>query len=147
MTTISKTRILVVDDDVLLLQEVRRHLEKFGYEVSTAVDGRTALSLAKSTPLDLVVLDINFPDGRPNRERSIDGIEVLRSLRDSCNVPVLMLSSTNISAVKVMTLAIGADDYMPKPFDLQELSARIEAILRRTRGKTQEEDVLSFRRL
>jgi len=147
LTKASKGKILVVDDDARLLQEVKAHLEKLGYEVATAADGRVALSLAKSMEFDLVVLDINFPDIKTKRERSIDGIEVLRMLRDSGNVPILMLSSTIISAVKVMALTIGADDYVPKPFDLHELSARIEAILRRSRDEVQREKLLSFRRL
>jgi len=143
----SKSRILVVDDDQKLLREVKDYLEKLGYEVETATDGRSALALAKSMELDLVVLDINFPDTLRQNERSIDGIEVLHMLRDSSNVRILMLSSTNISAVKVMALTIGADDYVPKPFNLQELGARVEAILRRSREKTQEDELLNFRRL
>ncbi len=143
----SKTKILVADDDVNLLAEVKPHLEKLGYEVVTAVNGRAALAAARSMELDLVVLDINFPAVKANSARSIDGIEILRQLRDSGTVPVLMLSSTNISAVKVMTLAIGADDYVPKPFDLPELSARIEAILRRSRHEAPGDKVLGFSRL
>ena len=139
MTKSSKTKILVVDDDLKVLRDVQKHLEKLGYDVETASDGRSALAIAKSMALDLVVLDINFPDVKTNKERSIDGIEVLRMLRDTGNVPILMLSSTNISAVKVMALTIGADDYVPKPFDLQELGARIEAILRRSRDERQGE--------
>lgn len=147
MQNTSKSRILVVDDDQNLLREVEDYLEKLGYEVETATDGRSALALAKSMEFDLVVLDINFPDSLTQKERSIDGIEILHMLRDSSNVRIIMLSSTNISAVKVMALTIGADDYVPKPFILQELGARIEAILRRSRGKTQEDELLSFRRL
>jgi DNA-binding response OmpR family regulator len=143
----SKHKILVVDDDIKLLRDVQQHLEKQGYEVATAADGRSALSLAKSKIFDLVVLDINFPDDKKNRERSIDGIETLRMLRDSDNIPILMLSSTNISAVKVMALTIGADDYVAKPFELQELGARIEAILRRTKDEAQGDKILNFRRL
>lgn len=147
MTTISKTKILVVDDDRPLLRKVRPHLEKLGYEVETAEDGLSALKLAQSMSPDLVVLDLNFPDSEKARSRSVDGIEVLRRLRESGHVAVLMLSTTNISAVKVMALSIGADDYMSKPFELQELGARIEAILRRTGRELPGERVLSFRRL
>ncbi len=147
LTRNSKTKILVVDDDVNLLAEVKPHLEKLGYEVITAADGRDALAAARSMELDLVVLDINFPDTKAKNRRPMDGIEVLHLLRDMSNVPVLMLSSTNISAVKVMTLAIGADDYVAKPFDLPELSARIEAILRRSRHELPGDKVLSFSRL
>jgi DNA-binding response OmpR family regulator len=142
-----KGKILVVDDDVNLLAEVKSHLEKLGYEVVTAADGRAALGAARSMELDLVVLDINFPDVKANSARSIDGIEVLRQLRDSDTVPVLMLSTTNISAVKVMALAIGADDYVSKPFELPELTARIEAILRRAKHGAPGDKVLSFSRL
>jgi DNA-binding response OmpR family regulator len=138
---------LVVDDDLQLLRDIQQHLEKLGYEVAIASDGRSALALAKSTAFDLVVLDINFPDVTTRNGRSIDGIEVLRALRDAGTVPILMLSSTNISAVKVMALTLGADDYVPKPFDLQELSARIEAILRRSRDDVQGDKVLNFQRL
>jgi DNA-binding response OmpR family regulator len=125
----SKSKILLVDDDPQLLREVQAHLETLGYEVATASDGLGGLKVARSMLPDLVVLDINFPDSQTARNRSIDGIDVLRRLRDSGNVPVLMLSSCSIAAVKVMALTIGADDYLAKPFDLQELSARIAAIL------------------
>ena len=147
MTTVSKTKILVVDDDRQLLRVVRSHLEKLGYEVATAEDGLSALKLAQSMSPDLVVLDINFPDSKKSRSRSVDGVEVLRRLRESGSVPILMLSTTNISAVKVMALSIGADDYVSKPFEVQELGARIEAILRRTGHELPGERVLSFRRL
>lgn len=147
MTDSKKSRILVVDDDTEILRDVKSYLVKLGYEVSTALDGRSALALAKTVQFDLVVLDINFPELTIRRDRSIDGIEVLRLLRDEGSVPVLMLSSTNIASVKVMALTLGADDYVPKPFDLRELGARIEAILRRCGGETTEGKVLSFQRL
>ena len=147
MKASSGNKILVVDDDLQLLGSIQNHLEKLGYEVAVAADGRTALALAKAGAMDLVVLDITFPDVDAHNQRAIDGIEVLRALRDAGNVPVLMLSSTNISAVKVMALTLGADDYGPKPFDLPELSARIEAILRRSRDDVQGDKTLSFVRV
>ena len=147
MTTTTKTRILLVDDDQKVLREIRSHLEKLGYEVASAEDGFSALKLAQSISPDLVVLDINFPESPTSQKLTVDGIEVLRRLRESGSVPVLMLSATNISAVKVMALSIGADDYVSKPFDIQELGARIEAILRRTGQEEPGERVLSFRRL
>lgn len=147
MITTSKTKILVVDDDRQVLREVRAHLERLGYEVTTAEDGLSALKLAQSTAPDLVVLDINFPDFKNSRSHTLDGVEVLRRLRESGRIPILMLSTTNISAVKVMALSIGADDYVSKPFELQELGARIEAILRRSGHELPGERVLSFRRL
>jgi DNA-binding response OmpR family regulator len=146
LTTIPKTKIMVVDDERQLLQEVRSHLEKLGYEVGTAEDGLSALKLAETMAPDLVVLDINFPDFPKARSRSVDGVEVLRRLRESGNVPILMLSTTNISSVKVMALSIGADDYVSKPFELQELDARIKAILRRTGHELPAERVLNFSR-
>jgi two-component system alkaline phosphatase synthesis response regulator PhoP len=147
LTTATKTKILLVDDDQTVLREIRSHLERLGYEVSSAEDGASALSLANSTLPNLVVLDINFPESKTSKKLTIDGIEVLQRLRESGNVPVLMLSATNIAAVKVMALGIGADDYVSKPFDIQELGARIEAILRRTDHYLPAERVLSFRRL
>jgi len=147
LTKALKSRILIVDDDSKLLEEVKPYLENVGYEVATATDGSVALALTKSTDFDLVVLDINFPDAKTGEKRSIDGIDVLRALRESGSVPVLMLSSTNISAVKVMALSVGADDYVSKPFQLEELGARIEAILRRTNQELPGERVLTFHRL
>ena len=147
MTEAKKSKILVVDDDADVQREVKKHLEKLGYDVKTAADGRAALTLAKSESFDLVVLDINFPELSIRQNRSIDGIEVLRLLRDEGSVPVLMLSSTNIASVKVMALTLGADDYVPKPFDLHELTARIQAILRRSGSDQAEDGILSFRRL
>jgi DNA-binding response OmpR family regulator len=147
LTTASKTKILLVDDDLQLVKEVRSYLEKLGYEVATAADGISALSLAQSMSPDLVVLDINFPEPKRSRNRAVDGVEVLRRLRESGSVPILMLSATNISAVKVMALSIGADDYVSKPFEVQELGARIEAILRRAGHEALAERVLRFRRL
>ncbi len=147
MTRSEKIKILVIDDDQQLLREVRVHLEKLGYEVSTGEDGFTALKLTQTLSPDLIVLDINFPDSMESRNQSLDGVEVLRRVRESSNVPVLMLSITTVSTIKVMALSMGADDYLSKPFDMQELSARIESILRRSRPKMPREQVLRFRRL
>lgn len=147
MMDTKRIKILVVDDDADVLRDVKRHLEALSYDVRTAADGRAALALAKSVQFDLIVLDINFPELSIRKDRAIDGIEVLRMIRDEGSVPVLMLSSTNISSVKVMALTLGADDYVPKPFDLRELGARIEAILRRSGGEAVEDKILSFRRL
>jgi DNA-binding response OmpR family regulator len=143
----TRRKILVVDDDAAVLREVKSHLEKAGYDADTASDGRTALNLAQANVYELVVLDINFPPHKTSNARSIDGIEVLRQLREAGPVPVVMLSSTNISAVKVMALTLGADDYVAKPFELPELSARIDAVLRRTLHETPGERVLAFKRL
>ena len=140
-------KILVVDDDLRILRDIRKYLAKQGYEVLVAADGRTALETLKSNSVDLVILDLNFPNAHTKQSRAIDGIDVLRELQGARKVAVLMLSSTNISAVKVMALTIGADDYVSKPFEMPELGARIEAILRRTTAPPSKERVLSYRRL
>ncbi len=142
-----KSTILVVDDDQQLLREVSGRLGKLGYIADTAEDGATAIAKAKTLDPDLVVLDISFSDGRNPQEHSVDGIEVLRRLRESGTTPVLMLSATSIPSVKVMALSIGADDYLTKPFDLDELVARVEAILRRTQSERPGVEVLTFSRL
>ena len=146
MTT-TKSSILVVDDDPQLLGEVKSYLTKTGYEVTTTDSGTTALKIIQSACPDLVVLDIVFGDSKKTGKRAMDGVEVLRRLRETDNVPVLMLSSTNITAVKVMALGIGADDYLSKPFDLAELGARIDAILRRDKQELPGEKTLHYRRL
>lgn len=144
---ISKNRILVVDDDLQLLRKVKSYLEKSGYEVATAEDGPSALKKMEALAPTLVVLDIVFPESKKTGSRSMDGVEILRRLRELDAVPILMLSASNITAVKVMSLRIGADDFLSKPFELEELGARIEAILRRTEHELPGEQVLTFRRL
>lgn len=147
MKSATKLKILLVDDDVELLEEVRTYLEHQRYDVVVATEGRAAIAYAQSTEFDLVVLDINLLSNKSRNELSMDGIEVLRILRESGSVPVLMLSATNIPSVKVMTLTLGADDYVPKPFDLHELEARIQAILRRAGQDTLGDRILSFSHL
>jgi len=143
----TKNSILVVDDDPQLLGEVKAYLTKAGYEVATADSGTTALKIIQSACPDLVVLDIVFGDSKKTGKRSMDGVEMLRRLRETDNVPVLMLSSTNATAVKVMALGIGADDYMSKPFEPSELGARIDAILRRDKQTSPGEQKLNYRRI
>lgn len=92
------------------------HLQKLGYDVATAEDGTSAMSLARTTLADLVVLDVYFPESHTLRRLTVGGIEVLRRLCESGNVLVLMLSTTNISTVKVMALSMAADDYVSKHF-------------------------------
>ena len=143
----SKSKILIVDDDHELLRDTRGRLSRLGYIVDTAEDGATALTKINTIEADLVVLDISFSEGKTSPKPSIDGIEVLRRLRESGTIPVLMLSATSIPSVKVMALSIGADDYLTKPFDFDELVARVEAILRRTRSEQAGFEVLTFSRL
>lgn len=117
------TGILVVDDDPHLLKALRITLQAHGYSVDTAPDGRSALLAAARNPPGLVVLDLGLPD--------MDGAAVLTELRRWSSAPVLVLSARHGSADKVDALDAGADDYITKPFGLEELLARLRALLRR----------------
>lgn len=118
-----RTSVLVVDDDPHLLKALRITLQAHGYAVETASDGGTALRAASHRPPDLMVLDLGLPD--------LDGAEVLRELRRWSSLPVLVLSARHGSSDKVDALDAGADDYITKPFGLDELLARLRALLRR----------------
>ncbi len=133
------TRILVVDDEQSIVRTVQAYLEEQGYSVQTAADGLAALKAARVFRPDLVVLDIMLP--------GLDGIEVLRRLRQESDVYVLMLTARADEMDKVVSLTMGADDYLVKPFSPRELVARVKAILRRGRGGAHEEAALLFRRL
>ncbi len=125
----SKHRILVVDDDEDIRLLVRELLERAGYEVVEAADGREALKLMYSTPPALVLLDITMPD--------LDGYQTLERIRDLSDVPVAMLTARSQELEKVRGLSAGADDYIAKPFGRQELLARVQALLRRTGGRSE----------
>jgi two-component system response regulator MprA len=116
-------RILVVDDDHQILSVLRRGLAFEGYAVDIAENGEKALAIALQTPPDLVVLDIMMP--------GMDGIEVTKRLRQGSDVPVLLLTAKAATSDKVAGLDSGADDYLIKPFSLDELLARVRALLRR----------------
>ncbi|MBN1230438.1 MAG: response regulator transcription factor [Anaerolineales bacterium] len=117
-------RILIIEDDEAILAFLRRGLAYDGYTVDTAVDGQTGLILARDNPPDLVVLDWMLP--------GMDGLEVCRRLRSGGAVPILMLTARTSVTDRVQGLDAGADDYLVKPFNLDELMARIRALLRRT---------------
>lgn len=127
-------RVLVVDDDPQILSFLRRALTYDGYAVETATDGVEALMKAQGHELDLVVLDIMMP--------GIDGLEVCRTLRRSSDVPILLLTAKGTVSDRVEGLDTGADDYLVKPFDFDELLARIRALLRRR--EPQEGDLLKY---
>ncbi len=118
-------RILIIEDDEAILTFLRRGLAYDGYQVDTAIDGQTGLLQARDNPPDLVVLDWMLP--------GLDGLEVCRRLRQGGPMPILMLTARETVNDRVQGLDAGADDYMIKPFDLDELLARIRALLRRTR--------------
>jgi len=132
-------RILLIEDDPRLAGLVTEYLGEAGFVVSTAATGRAGLDRIGREPYDAVVLDLMLPD--------IDGLEVCRHLRaSSSEVPVLMLTARGDTMDRVVGLEIGADDYMPKPFEPRELLARLRAILRR-RPSARGSDVLRFGRL
>jgi len=132
-------RILVVDDELTLLNSVRAYLEQEGYDVQTVTDGRTALQVAREFQPDLVILDIMLPE--------IDGLEVLRQLRQSSDVYIIMLTAKADEADKVIGLGMGADDYVTKPFSPRELVARVKAALRRLGGRQRGQPELVSRRM
>ncbi len=115
--------ILVVDDEQSILDLARLYLEKEGYRVATATDGKQALQKHQELHPDLLVLDLMLPE--------LDGLEVCRRIRQSASTPILMLTARNDDIDKIVGLELGADDYLTKPFNPRELTARIKAILRR----------------
>ena len=125
-----KPNILVVDDDPNICRLVTLYLEKEGYEVRTADRGDDAVNEFFRMPPDLMVLDVMLP--------GLDGYQVLRSIRKSSVIPVIMLTARDETFDKVLGLELGADDYITKPFDAKELVARIKAVLRRTQGGEEE---------
>ncbi|HZS94937.1 MAG TPA: response regulator transcription factor [Chloroflexota bacterium] len=128
------TEVLVIEDDEAISDLLRRGLAYEGYKVSVANDGPGGLLLARDAPPDLVVLDLMLP--------GLDGLEVCRRLRAAGDVPILVLTARGTVADRIAGLDSGADDYMVKPFSIDELLARVRALLRRT-GPS-EESVLQF---
>jgi DNA-binding response OmpR family regulator len=117
--------LLMIDDDTELLRLVKLAMESHGFEIKTAASGRAGLEIFQSDPADLVILDIMMP--------GMDGHAVCKKLRERSNVPILFLTARGHVQARVEGLMLGADDYLVKPFDMKELAARIEALLRRTR--------------
>ena len=120
----SKTCILVVDDETSIIKFVKSNLENQSYKVLTAINGAEALQTFELELPDLVILDIMMP--------VMDGFEVCRRLREWSQAPIIMLSANSDEADKVKCLNLGADDYITKPFGVSELTARVKAVLRRT---------------
>jgi len=131
-------RILLIEDDRRLAEMLSEYLGEAGYRVSVAGDGRTGLSRLGSEPYDALVLDLMLPD--------MDGLEVCRQLRAFSDAPVLMLTARGDAMDRVVGLEVGADDYLPKPFEPRELLARLRAILRR-RDPARSSNILRFGRL
>lgn len=119
--------ILIVEDHKEIADLVRLHLRDAGYRASSVGDGRTALANIRSSPCDLVILDLMLPD--------MDGLELCQQLRAHADyTPILMLTSKSSEADRILGLELGADDYLTKPFSILELLARVKAILRRVRS-------------
>lgn len=116
-------RVLVVDDEKLLVKGIKFNLENDGYQVDAAFDGAQALAMFRTQKYDIIILDLMLPE--------IGGLEVCRKIRETSNVPVIMLTAKSEEVDKLIGFEYGADDYVSKPFDILELKARIRAILRR----------------
>ncbi len=119
-----KERILIIEDDEAILKVLRRGLIYEGYQVDTATEGQSGLAMAHDEHPDLIILDWMLP--------GMDGLDVCRRLRSSGNTPILMLTAKDTIQDRVQGLDAGADDYLVKPFELDELFARVRALLRRT---------------
>jgi DNA-binding response OmpR family regulator len=117
-------KVLVVDDEKLIVKGIRFSLEQDGMEVTCAYDGEEALKLATEFKFDMILLDIMLP--------KMDGFEVCQHIRDFSNVPIVMLTAKGDDMDKILGLEYGADDYITKPFNILEVKARIKAIMRRT---------------
>jgi len=118
--------ILVVDDEPKIVQLVRDYLERAGYAVRTAGDGKAALALARRERPDLIVLDLGLPE--------LDGLDVTRELRKTSDAPIIMLTARGEESDKLVGLELGADDYITKPFSPKELVARVRVVLRRAQN-------------
>ena len=117
-------KVLVVDDEKLIVKGIRFSLEQDGFEVTCAYDGEEALEYAKETEYDIILLDLMLP--------KLTGLEVCQQIRGFSNVPIIMLTAQGEDMGKILGLEYGADDYITKPFNILEVKARIKAILRRT---------------
>jgi len=123
-------KVLIVEDEAVLLDALRYNLSRQGYQVHTAADGRSALLVARRERPDLILLDVMLP--------GLDGLEVCRILRQEMSAPILMLTARAEEVDRVIGLEVGADDYIVKPFSMRELLARVKAALRRVRLTRQE---------
>lgn len=124
-------KILVVDDEKLLVKGIKFNLENEGYEVVGLYDGEEAVSLARTGGFDLIILDLMMP--------RVDGLEACRRIREFSSVPIIMLTARSEDTDKLIGFEYGADDYMTKPFNIMELKARIRAITRRVAAQNQKQ--------
>ena len=125
-------KVLVVDDEKLIVKGIRFSLEQDGMEVTCAYDGEEALHLAQENKFDMILLDIMLP--------KMDGFEVCQAIREFSNMPIVMLTAKGDDMDKILGLEYGADDYITKPFNILEVKARIKAIMRRTAASEPKEE-------
>jgi DNA-binding response OmpR family regulator len=135
----AKNRILVVDDEPKITDVLKMYLEREGFQVASAANGKDAIDRAASYRPDLIILDLNLPD--------IDGLEVHRNVRRQSNVPVIMLTGRGEEVDRVVGLELGADDYVTKPFSAREIVARVKAVLRRQGAETASPATLTVGRM
>lgn len=133
-------KILIVDDDVNICELLKLYLEKNGFETAVVNDGLSATQYAEAKDIDLILLDIMLP--------GLDGWQVCREIRKKSDVPIIMLTAKGETFDRVLGLELGADDYIPKPFDTKEVVARVKAVLRRsTSQKEPQQKQVSFDKL
>ena len=128
-------KILVVDDEKRIVEILKAYLERDGYRVIAAYDGRSALELARNNSPDLIILDLMLPE--------ISGWDVCRTLRKESDVPIIMLTARDETTDKIVGLELGADDYVTKPFDPKELVTRVRTVIRRSEGGMASKPVLN----
>ena len=128
-------KVLVVDDEKLIVKGIRFSLEQEGMEVDCAYDGEEAYNMAKEKEYDMILLDVMLP--------KMDGFEVCQAIREFSDMPIIMLTAKGEDMDKILGLDYGADDYITKPFNILEVKARIKAIMRRTSGGAKKEVVSS----
>ena len=129
-------KILVVDDEKVLVKGIKFNLENEGYQVETGSDGQEAVEKARVGQFDLIILDLMMP--------KIDGLQACMKIREFSNVPIIMLTARSEDADKIIGFECGADDYITKPFNILEVKARIRALLRRA-GQTAQQEKLANR--
>lgn len=131
--------ILIVDDEPMIVKGLKFSLEQDGYATDVAYDGEEALEKFKNSKFDLIILDLMLP--------KIDGMQVCQTIRESSEVPIVMLTAKGEDMDKILGLEYGADDYMTKPFNILELKARIKTILRRAKAHVQPVQTITVRQL
>ncbi|MBQ9815113.1 MAG: response regulator transcription factor [Lachnospiraceae bacterium] len=127
-------KVLVVDDEKLIVKGIKFSLEQDDMEVECAYDGEEALEMARQTEYDVVLLDVMLP--------KLDGFEVCRSIREFSNMPIIMLTAKDSDMDKILGLEYGADDYITKPFNILEVKARIKALFRRSKRSSENTSVI-----